>query len=85
MSNESPKIPCRCCGTFHDPTLCSQCVVAGCSTTVGKKNHKCRLQGSLTLPLAVALFFALLLIPALAAGQTSGADYSCDHTLWKHV
>jgi hypothetical protein len=65
----STKIPCRCCGVFHDPALCSQCTVAGCASTVGKKDHKCHLQGSLPLPAKVALLLIALLIPSLALGQ----------------
>jgi hypothetical protein len=83
LSTERERIPCRCCGVYHDPTVCSQCAVAGCSSTVGKKGHKCRLQGTLTLPLrAAGLFFLLLFFPLSASAQSTS---TCDTTLWVHV
>lgn len=71
--------PCACCGVFFDPTVCSQCHVAGCRSTIGKKNHKCHLQGSLPLPVkAAGLLFFLLFFPSISVAQ-------CDADLWKHV
>jgi len=92
MSAEAPKIPCRCCGVFHDPTVCSQCAVAGCGPTVGKKGHKCRLQGTLPLPLRAAGVLLLLLFFPLSAAALphtralpAQSSSSCDPALWKHV
>lgn len=38
------KVPCACCGVFHDASICSQCQVAGCAAK--KKGEKCRLQAN---------------------------------------
>jgi len=48
------KKPCRCCSVFHDPTLCSQCQVAGCAAN-GKKD-KCRLQGTMIAAMKLSEF-----------------------------
>jgi hypothetical protein len=88
MSKTEQK-PCACCGVFFDPTVCSQCHVAGCRESIGKKGHKCRLQASLSLPLKVAVLFFALLIPSLALSQTNPrapvSTGDCDASLWKHV
>jgi hypothetical protein len=69
---------------FHDPTVCSQCTVAGCAPTVGKKGHKCQLSASIPLPIR-ALGVTLLLILFFAAVASAQSSSSCDAKLWKHV
>jgi hypothetical protein len=53
-SNE--KVPCKCCAVYHDPTVCAQCHVAGCESTVGQKTHKCRLQGTILHAMQLSTF-----------------------------
>lgn len=56
MSLKAQKIPCGCCSIFFESTICPQCQVAGCATTVGQKKHKCKLQGNLMAAMEMSEF-----------------------------